>query len=74
MSSKDGGDMHTYSVYRIDYLANKTERIGRLLERRREERKNNAGDMLRLAQNRYGYPVVDSHLFVIRERSPGIIL
>lgn len=65
--------MDAYSVYRVNYLANKTERIGRLLERRRVERNNNAVDMLRLAQKTYVYSSIHSHLFVIRERSPGIL-
>lgn len=61
--------MVAYSVYRVDYLANKTERIGRLWERRREERNNNAADMLRLAQKVYihSYSAIGSHLFILRE-------
>jgi hypothetical protein len=63
--------MDAYSVYRVDYLANKTERIGRLRERRREERDNNAADMLRLAQKVYihSYSAIGSHIFILRERN-----
>jgi len=65
--------MNAYSVYRVDYQANKTERIGRVLDRRKVERNNNVGDMLRLAQSLYPHSAIDSHLFIIRERSPGIL-
>jgi hypothetical protein len=65
--------MNAYSVYRVDYQANKTERIGRLEDRRKGERINNAADMLRLAQSRYAYSSIDSHIFIIRERSPGLL-
>jgi len=30
--------------------------------------------MLRLAQKTYAYPMSNAHLFVIRERSPGMLL
>jgi hypothetical protein len=42
--------MKTFTVYRVDYRTNKKILIGGLVERRREERINNAADMLRLAQ------------------------
>jgi len=64
--------MNAYSVYRVDYHANKTERIGSVLERRKRERNNNAEDMLRLAQSLYAHSAIDSHIFIIRERVPGI--
>jgi hypothetical protein len=38
--------MKTYTVYRVDYVANKTEAIGKLVERRRGDRHNNAADLV----------------------------
>ena len=67
-----GAYMKTYSVYRVDYQSNKTERIGRLKDRRMGERHNNAADMLRLAQSLYPHSAIGSHIFVIRERAPGL--
>ena len=67
-----GAHMNAYSVYRVDYQANRTERIGRLVDRRTGERRNNAEDMLRLAQRSYPYSAIGSHIFIIRERSPGL--
>jgi hypothetical protein len=50
-SNQGGADMKTYTVYRVDYRTNKHELIGKLVERRMKERKNNAADMLRLPKN-----------------------
>jgi len=61
--------MKTYTVYRVDYLKNKTVKIGKLLDRRGGERLNNAADMLRLAQKIYTRSSIDSHIFILRERS-----
>ena len=76
LSSENGGEtgahMKTYSVYRVDYQANKTERIGRLADRRMGERYNNAADMLRLAQSLYPHSAIGSHIFIIRDRAPGL--
>jgi len=66
--------MKTYSVYRVDYLKNKTVKIGKVLDRRLGERNNNAGDMLRLARNRYPTSSIDSHIFILRESSIQNIL
>ena len=66
---KEGGDMKTYSVYRVEYLKNKTVKIGKVLDRRLGERNNNAADMLRLAQIRYANSSMDSHIFILRESS-----
>ena len=66
--------MKTYSVYRVDYLKNKTVKIGKVLDRRLGERNNNAGDMLRLAQNKYPTSSIDSHIFILRESSTQNIL
>jgi len=54
----------TYTVYRVDYVANKTEAIGELVERRRGARHNNAADMLRLAKMLYGTSLNDSDIFI----------
>lgn len=61
--------MKTYTVYRVDYSNNKTVKIGKVLDRREVERNNNPADMLRLAQMKYATSSVDSHIFILRERS-----
>ena len=61
--------MKAYSVYRVEYLKNKTVKIGKMLDRRLEERNNNAADMLRLAQMKYANSLIDSHIFILRESS-----
>jgi len=66
---KHGADMKTYTVYRVEYPTNKTERIGTVVDRRRGERNNNAADMLRLAQKLYAKSSIDSHVFILRESS-----
>ncbi len=68
--NRDGVDMKTYTVYRVDYRTNKQELIGKVVERRREERINNAADMLRLAQKIYATSSIDSNIFIINEGSP----
>ena len=67
---KGGGlDMKTYTVYRVNYPNNKTERIGTVVDRRMGERNNNAADMLQLAQKIYTTSSIDSHIFILRDRS-----
>lgn len=61
--------MKTYTVYRVDYLKNKTVKIGKILDRRERERKNNPADMLRLAQMKYATSSINSHIFILRESS-----
>ena len=61
--------MKTYTVYRVDYLKNKTLKIGKVLDRREEERNNNQADMLRLAQIKYATSSINSHIFILRESS-----
>ncbi|MBE0568878.1 MAG: hypothetical protein IH577_04305 [Deltaproteobacteria bacterium] len=61
--------MKTYTVYRVDYLKNKTVKIGKILERRERERKNNPADMLRLAQMKFATSSINSHIFILRESS-----
>ena len=66
--------MRTYTVYRVDYLKNKTVKLGILQDRREGERLNNAADMLRLAQNKYPASSMDSHIFILRESSTQHLL
>ena len=54
--------MNAYTVYRVDYVASKTERIGTLVDRRNGERRNNAEDMLRLAHAKYAHSAIRSHI------------
>jgi len=51
--NKDGVDTNTCTIIRVDYRTNKHERIGEVVEHRKEERKNNVADMLRLARKIY---------------------
>jgi len=60
-------DMIAYTVYRVDPLTNKTEAVGKVVERRMGERHNNAAGMLKLAQKLYGMSSIDSHMIIIRE-------
>jgi len=66
--------MRTYIVYRVDYLKNKTLKIGKVLDRREGERKNNPADMLRLAQIKYATSSINSHIFILRESTNQNIL
>ena len=61
--------MKTYTVYRVDYQTEKTERIGTVTDRRRIERINNVADMLRLAQKTYTTSSIESHIFILDESS-----
>ena len=61
--------MKTYAVYRVEYLNNKTVKVGTVVDYRREERNNNAADMLRMAQKLYSTSPIDSHIFILRESS-----
>lgn len=67
----DGVDMKVYTVYRVENLTNTKEAVGKVVERRKGERHNNAEDLLRLAQKIYGMPSSDSQIIIIRdEHSP----
>jgi len=55
--------MNTYTVYRIDYENTKRVPIGKLVERRKEERKNNEEEILCRAQQLYAYSPIDK-LFI----------
>ena len=61
--------MRTYAVYRVEYLNNKTVKVGTVVDYRRAERNNNAKDMLRMAQKLYATSSIDSHIFIIRKSS-----
>ena len=61
--------MKIYTVYRADYRANKTVRIGKVVDHRRAERNNNAADMLRMAQKLYATSSIDSQIFIIIDSS-----
>jgi len=66
-----GVNQKIYTVYRIGYWNNKLELIGKVVERRKEERNNNAADMLRWAQNIYAASSMDSNIFIVNEGSSG---
>ena len=59
--------MTTYTVYLVDYVTNKTEPIGKVVERRKGERDNNAIDLLKLAQKLYGRYSSDPNIVIIKE-------
>ena len=61
--------MKTYAVYRLGYWNNKLELLGKVVERRKEERKNNAADMLRWAQKIYAASSIESSIFIVKEGS-----
>lgn len=65
--------MPTYTVYRVNHRTNKMELVGKVVERRMAERQNNAADMLRLAKKLYATSSLDTNIFIIDERSPGIL-
>jgi len=61
--------MRIYAVYRLGYWNNKLELLGKVVERRKEERKNNTADMLRWAQKIYAASSIDSSIFIVKEGS-----
>jgi hypothetical protein len=67
--NRDGVNMKSYAVYRIGYWNNKLELIGKVVERRKEERKNNVADMLRWAKKIFAASSVDSNIFIVKEGS-----
>ena len=52
-----------YTVYRVDYENKKRVPIGKLVERRKEERRNNAEEILCRAHQLYAYSPIDK-LFI----------
>jgi len=69
--NRDGVNKKIYTVYRIGYWNNKLELIGKVVERRKEERNNNAADMLLWAQKIYAALSIDSNIFIVNEGSSG---
>ena len=59
--------MKTYIVYRFDYIRQVSEPVGKLVERRRKDRENNVGSLLKLAQKIYPTSSLDSRLFITPE-------
>ena len=66
--------MKIYAVYRIGYWNNKLELIGKVVERRKAERNNNAADMLRWAQNDFAASSIDSSIFIVNGFPGGPII
>lgn len=60
--------MKPYTVYRFDYALQERLPVGKLVERRRAERRNNAEDLLRLAQRLYSASALDSHIVISPDR------
>jgi hypothetical protein len=69
--------MKTYTVYRFDYNRQVSEPVGKVTERRSEDRGKNTDALLRLAQRLYSASSLDSHLVITPEewpeRSAGIM-
>jgi len=53
-----------YTVYRFNYVRQMREPVGKLMERRSEERGNNIEGLLKLAQRIYTTSSLDSHLVI----------
>jgi len=64
--------MKTYNIYRVDYMSRRTELVGKVEERRREERTNNAADILRVARKIYPTSSLDSHLYILDAGVPWV--
>jgi hypothetical protein len=60
-------DVKTYIVYRVDYLRQAREPVGKLVERRRKEREDNVGSLLKLAQKLYPTPPIGTRLVITPE-------
>lgn len=56
--------MKNYTVYRFNYVRQMREPVGKLMERRSEERGNNIEGLLKLAQRIYTTSSLDSHLVI----------
>jgi len=59
--------MRSFTVYRFDYVRRTREPVGKLMERRSEERGKNTTDLLRLAQRIYSTSPLDSHIVITPE-------
>jgi hypothetical protein len=62
-----GFDVKTFIVYRLDYRRMLSEPVGKLVERRRKERVNNAADLLKWAERVFPPYPPDSHLVITPE-------
>jgi hypothetical protein len=60
-------DVKTYIVYRYDYIRQVSEPVGKLVERRKKDRGNNVGSLLKLAQKIYPTTSLDSRLVIAPE-------
>ena len=56
--------MKAYTVYRSYYLRQISEPVGKLVERRSEDRGNNKLGLLRLAKKLYSTPSPDAHVVI----------
>ena len=56
-----------YTVFRFDYNRQVSEPVGKLVERRSKDRKDNVGSLLSLAQRLYSKSSLDSHIFITPE-------
>lgn len=59
--------MKIYTVYRFDYIRHVGELVGKLVERRSKDRKNNVGSLLKFAQKIYPTSPLDSRLVITPE-------
>ncbi|TRZ97135.1 MAG: hypothetical protein D4R80_07640 [Deltaproteobacteria bacterium] len=60
-------DAETYTVYHFDYIRQVSEPVGKVVERRRKDRGNNVGSLLKLAQKIYPTTSLDSRLVITPE-------
>ena len=66
--------MKIYAVYRLGYWNNKLELMGKVVERRKGERNNNAADMLRWAQKKFAASSIDSSILIVNGFPGGPII
>jgi len=59
--------MKRYTVYNVDFLHQKREPIGMVLERRKEDRGNNVESLLKLAKKKYSTSPSGSHIYIFPE-------
>ena len=59
--------MKRYTVYNVDFIRQKREPIGMVLERRKEDRGNNIESLLKLAKKKYSMSPSDSHIYIFPE-------
>jgi hypothetical protein len=59
--------VRTYIVYRLDYIRQVSEPVGKLVERRNKERVNNNKDLLKWAERVFPPSPPDSRLVITPE-------